>query len=140
MIVRAGARTFVGLLLLGSQNLYAGDAVPLAGTYSSLTFNAEGGDLVGYEVRIIPTNAGNKALVQVAEGDAGRVYLVDVVILTGSIEFDVPLTSSKAGKFTGQLSVAGLRGSISYPTGVRESVFLHRGASYWEQGQKNKCR
>jgi hypothetical protein len=78
MIAHA-SRSIVFITALSLEpNAFGHEQVGLPGTYSSLSYNSESDDLVGYEVRIIPTNQGNKAIVQVAEGDAGRIYIVDV--------------------------------------------------------------
>lgn len=121
------------MLLAWMQVACAFGTGKLPGTYSSLTYNVEGGDLIGYEVRIIPTNQGMKAVVQVAEGDAGRIYIVDVVEKAGVVSFEVPLASGMYGKFNGMVSSSGLAGTIIYPSSERESVLLKRCASYWER-------
>lgn len=103
------------------------------GTFSSLIYNAQSGDLTGYEVHLIPTNLGLKAVVQVAEGDAGRLYVVDATIKGDEIELRIPLVSGAAGLFKGRLSGGGIDGSISFPSGFVEKVFLKKTRSYWEK-------
>ena len=132
--MRAGIELFLALcLVLGGA---IGSAVPplkVAGTFSSLTYNAEGGDLIGFEVRIVPSNEGLKALVQVAQGDSGKVYLVSVEQKGDVLSFDVPLSLNMHGRFEGTVSPNGLDGKISYPTGAIERVSLKRTTSYWER-------
>jgi hypothetical protein len=142
MVVRIGAnaatKAFLVSLIL-SAGVCAADpnnAVRLPGTYSSLAYNAEGGDLLGYELRMIPTGRGLKGVLQIAEGGAGDLYLVDVVQHDDAIEFDVPVPGQKPGHFKGTLSAAGLRGTITFPSGATESVFLKRTTSYWERDTK----
>jgi hypothetical protein len=133
-IVRAGIELFVVLcLVVGGPIVSAAPPLKVAGTFSSLAYNAEGGDLIGYEVRIIPSNEGLKALVQVAQGDSGKVYLVGVDQKGNVLSFDVPLSSNVHGRFEGTVSLNGLDGTISYPSGAIEQVSLKRTTSYWER-------
>lgn len=121
------------VLLACMQVACASGAVKLPGTYSSLAYHEEGGDLIGYEVRFIPTNQGTKAVVQVAEGDAGRIYIVDVVEEAGTVQFEIPLASGLRSKFSGKLTDDGLKGTITSPSGEHEDLFLRRATSYWEK-------
>lgn len=111
----------------------AAEPARIAGTYSSLTYNKQGGDLLGYEVRIIPTRHGPKAVVQIAEGGAGDIYVVDVKQSAATLSFDIPVPGGQPGRFSGEVSDDGLRGTISYPSGAKEEVFLRRTTSYWER-------
>lgn len=129
----ASNRIRIILALFIAQTACVASSAEMAGTYSSLSYNEEGGDLLGYEVRVIPTNQGNKALVQVAEGDAGMVYLVDVAERNGEVFFDVTLASKMVGQFRGTITKAGLNGVISFPSGVSERIQLKRQISYWER-------
>lgn len=120
-------------LLACIQVVCASGTVKLPGTYSSLAYHAESGDLIGYEVRLIPTNQGTKAVVQVAEGDAGRIYIVDIVEASGMVQFDVPLASGLRSRFNGKITHSGLKGTITHHSGEKEDLFLKRTTSYWEQ-------
>lgn len=105
----------------------------IAGTYSSFFYSAEGGDLLGYEVRLIPTSQGLKAVVQSAQGEAGDLYVVEVKRNANGISFDIPDLSGKPGRFTGNVVERGLEGTIRLPTGDAEKVFLRRTTSHWER-------
>lgn len=133
MTVRANKALVIVSALALLQAAAASEVPSIAGTYTSLSYNQESGDLTGYEVRIIPSNQGNKAVVQVAEGDAGRLYLVDVAETSMQVTFDVPLASGVLGKFEGEVTKLGLKGVISYVPGSSEKVLLKRSASYWER-------
>lgn len=126
-----------GLILLGglapTSSLCASPPVKVAGTYSSFEFNEEGGDLVGIEIRLIPTRVGLKAVVQVAEGGAGDIDLVAVTETNGEVRFDVPTPGSAPAKFKGRISVSGMAGTLSYPSGATENIVLKRTSSYWER-------
>ena len=122
------------LMLLACMHLaIATGATRLPGTYSSLKYNVEGGDLVGFEVRVVPTNLGTKAVVQVAEGDAGRIYIVDVAEKSGIVSFEIPLAAGLRAGFKGKVTSKGLDGTITYPSGEHKVLFLPRCTSYWER-------
>jgi hypothetical protein len=103
------------------------------GTYTSLTFNAESGDLHGYEVKVVPTRHGLKALLQAAEGEPGDVFVVDVAQKNGEVSFEVPLLGQKPARFQGRLVAGGLKGKILYSSGSSEDVFLKHARSYWDR-------
>lgn len=126
---------FIGLLVM-SVTSFASSTVgsrQIRGTYSSLEFNSEGGDLLGYEVKFVPTNGGTKAVIQVAEGDAGRLHVVDIRQDGEKIWFDVEYGSGVVGKFVGRVTDSAVSGYIETQEGGRENVILERKASYWDQ-------
>lgn len=129
----AMVKLLLPLLFLFSQTIHAEQKLRIVGTYSSLAYNEEGGDLIGYEIRVIPTNQGLKGVIQIAEGDAGKIYIVDVLEKIKIVSFEVPLASGMRGKFSGQVTNNGLEGVIAYPSGVNEKVLLKRSVSYWER-------
>lgn len=102
------------------------------GTFTSLEYNDESGDLNGVEVRIAPANGRLQAVVQVAEGGPGSFSVVPVSIRGNDIEFDVPLTKNVVGKFRGRITRNALVGKINWPTAA-EPVRLRRGMSYWDR-------
>src|SRR5687768_10280505 len=84
MPVRANSsRLLAGLLALAVTPWPAmaadADAAVTAGTYSSLAYNQESGDLNGYEIEVLPVAKGTKLVLQIAEGE-----LVDVVVAEAS--------------------------------------------------------
>lgn len=104
------------------------------GTYSSLTFNRESGDLNGYEVEFIPTNNGLKSVVQVAEGEVTDIYIVDVKEgANNSLSFEFPQDGSgKMIVFVGKIHDGKLEGTITLPAG-EVHVILRKGVGYWNQ-------
>jgi len=124
---------FPMIMLVLASDVVSSEQLRLTGMYSSLAYNSEGGDLVGYEIRIVPTNQGNKAVVQVAEGDAGRIYVVDVTGDDKDLYFDIPLASGVRGKFHGHVGDEGLEGAISFPGQLVENVTIRKSTSYWEK-------
>jgi hypothetical protein len=109
----------------------------LHGTYSSLTYSNESGDLNGYEVEFIPTNKGLKAVVQVAEGEVDGIYVVDVVqSKDGTLSFSFPIGSQKV-TFSGAANGMRLLGTLALPSG-EQRVILKRGSGYWDQNLDNR--
>jgi hypothetical protein len=57
-------------------------AVQLAGTYSNLEYNEEGGDLLGIEIKIVPApHERFQAAVLVSEGAPSSLFVVDVKVI-----------------------------------------------------------
>ncbi len=115
-------------------------AVPdlrIAGTYSSLAYHEEGGDLLGYEVRIIPTNKGLRAVVQIAEGGAGEVNVVQVVQTGETLAFNIPLADDAPARFEGKVTARGLEGTVTFPSGASERLILRRSVSYWDSARSD---
>lgn len=104
----------------------------IAGTYSSLQYHNESGDLLGYEILIIPTDIGFKGIIQVGEGAPGEVYIVKVTNNNGQIQFDIPLGTGASSNFSGHVEGQYLVGDVSSPSG-KEHVKLRRGMSYWDK-------
>ena len=121
----------VTLFLLGSFQVFASDA-RITGTYSSLKYNSQSGDLLGYEILIIPTDTGFKGVVQVAEGAPGQVYVVEILKRGSDISFDMPLGPGVKESFSGHVTRNFLVGDISSSSG-KEHIQLKRGISYWDK-------
>ncbi len=101
----------------------------LTGTFSSLYYNEEGGDVLGAELRISYTRNGYQGTFQYAEGSPEALVLVDVHYDKDVISFDIPKPNLWAGKFTGKISDAGITGKIDT---LHEEIRLKRGKSYWD--------
>jgi hypothetical protein len=108
----------------------SGDKV--TGTYSSLRYDKESGDLLGYEILIIPIDTGLKAVVQVAEGAPGQVYIVEATQKGETISFEIPLSTGIKESFSGRIVGDYLVGDVLSPSG-KEHVQLKRGMSYWDK-------
>jgi hypothetical protein len=108
------------------------EGIQITGTYSNLEFSRESGDLNGLEIRVVLTAQEYKATVQFAEGGAADIYIVPFRVSSGIVSFDVPLKNDKPARFKGMLTDQGLTGTIEYPSGASEKVFLPRKRSYWD--------
>lgn len=104
----------------------------LTGTYSSLTYNKESGDLNGLEVHIVLTRSGHKAIVQIAEGGAGDVVVVKIKVTGNQVAFELPAGFEPAGYFEGIVSSKHLVGTFTYKSGEKEKLALPRKKSYWD--------
>ena len=101
----------------------------IAGIYSNLYYNEEGGDLLGMELLIIPKSSGYVACVQVAEGGSPDVVVVPVSIRGASIEFTMPRNSPYSGAhLSGTITSSGI--VLHWPQGDKE--VLPRSKSYWQ--------
>ncbi len=131
-------RLHLGLsILMAAQISWAATAVlPLkvSGLYSDLAYNAEGGDLLGMELLVIPAGKDNNGLLwnaffQLAEGDAPYCTLVSLLVRGNKVEFTLPPRGALGGlHFTGTLSSTEM--VITTPAGQVEH--LRRGNSYWQ--------
>ncbi len=104
----------------------------VAGTYTNLAFNKEGGDLLGVEIRIVPTKKGYEGVLQFAEGGPEELILVEIQVENKSIRFSIPDSDPNAGSFSGVIENGVLKGHFQYKSGGAEDVVLKKGKSYWD--------
>jgi hypothetical protein len=99
----------------------------ISGIYSNLTFNEEAGDLLGYEILILPSGKeGWCAVVQVSEGAPSIPFVTQVKVRGSSVSFEIPARFG-GGTFVGKISARALTGRFG-----NDSVKLRRGRSYWQ--------
>jgi hypothetical protein len=121
---------FLGFTVGGGQETKA-SPVKLTGTFSSLQFNDESGDLLGAEIKIVPIKDENyQGVIQIAEGEPSDLLVVNVIYSGESIEFIVP--KPYEGKFTGKISTKGIVGKLVYPNGGEMPLNMPRKKSYWD--------
>ena len=119
------------ILLFASIHARAEEA-RVIGTFSNLEFIEESGDLVGMEIKIVPTGDRYQAAVIVSEGAPNAMVVVDVRVDGTSIEFEVP--AADAGwKFSGRVTAKSLSGMVTYASGQTEKVILPRQCGYWDR-------
>jgi len=106
----------------------------ITGTFSSLRYHDESGDVLGTEVRIVAGRHGFQATIQVAEGSPSNLVLVPTVEATpdGRIRFVLPPNDLTLKSFDGVVSDADLSGTWTYSDGRTERIHLKRGESYWK--------
>jgi len=105
------------------------------GTFSSLEYHQEGGDLLGVEIKIVPTRKGHQGVLQIAEGGPSQLMIVEVFFEKDNVRFQIPNTYSEYGGeiFEGKISSKGIRGAFRSKgeTGNRENLI--RKCSYWDK-------
>jgi hypothetical protein len=133
--MRSAYLFLASLVLMSSVSWAAAPAKPLKvfGIYSDLTFNGEGGDLLGMDVLIVPAEATAdlrwRAFVQIAEGGAPYCAVVFITVIGSKIEFTLPPGDIYGGmRFAGTISNDEIR--LLTPSGQVEH--LRRGKSYWQ--------
>jgi hypothetical protein len=67
------------------------------GTYSNMYYNAEGGDVIGDEIKIVYTRKGYQGVVQFAEGEPEELVIVDIEAVGTRVSFSIPDSSPYAG-------------------------------------------
>lgn len=112
---------------------YAASDIKKTGTFSSLSYHREAGDLLGYEVRIVFTKNGYEGTIQISEGGPDRLILLrNITVKDNAVSFVIPEGSLEGGEFVGVLSATGLTGTITLKNGNKISLDLKRGKSYWD--------
>jgi hypothetical protein len=106
----------------------------ITGTFSNLRYNKEAGDLLGYELKIVPAAGGRfQGALQIAEGAPSELMVVDIQAKGPDISFSIPdKYESYAGQFSGTVAAAGLKGEFKFKGGGGEKVELKRGKGYWD--------
>ena len=128
----------LAVMLLSVITAPAAETVRATGVYSNLSYNKEGGDLLGVEILIFPSKdpTGFAGLVQLAEGGAPIAVLVPVHVSGLQVEFTIPQGGTYAGlRFSGTLSRTELVGKWSSGNafgGSGDTERLKRGKSHWQ--------
>jgi hypothetical protein len=104
----------------------------VTGTYTNMSFNKEGGDLLGQELKIVATRRGYQGALQLAEGEPGELSVVDIKISGDKIEFAVPDSSPDACQFSGTIERGKIIGRFRFRTGGTQNVTLTKGKGYWD--------
>jgi len=102
--------------------------VKVTGTFSSLEYNQDGGDLNGVEIFIFFAGE-HMVLFQESVGEPVVPSLVKAKVNGDTVEFTVPGIGGGRRTFTGKISKTHLVGKFS---GSREQLKLLRRSSYWQ--------
>jgi hypothetical protein len=122
---------WVAVLVALASVASAQNGRPMAsGIYTDLEYNQEGGDLLGMELLIIPSDpSGYRAFVQIAEGGPPIAAIVPLLLDGSNVEFTLPAGSVYSGEhFVGKLSSTKL---VLHSSQGKEET-LKRGKSYWQ--------
>lgn len=125
---------FLLLLWLPHVGLAVGNTVRYTGTFSSLTYNKEGGDLLGAELKIVPVRNGYQGVLQIAEGGSSPLMLVDVSFDKNKVTFAIPTSYNPygGGIFNGTIDARQIRGALKFKNGAEMQFTLPRKHSYWD--------
>lgn len=109
------------------------------GTFSSLSFNKEGGDLLGVELKIVPARRGSASVIQgalqISDGEPSEIMVVDIAIEGSRIRFAIPSSYPLYGgrTFEGTIDRAEIKGRFGIKGGMSKEQRLRRGKSYWDK-------
>jgi hypothetical protein len=121
----------LGLLLFFSSTAYAGGN-KIVGTYSTLTYNKESGDLNGLEISIVPTDEGLIAAVQMAGDGINEIHLAKIDESLGNMQFSVRLDDSGKLDFSMRCTLNACKGEYVWGQAkVRFSLLKSNG--YWNK-------
>jgi len=122
---------FFALLIVFVDSYVLADEIKYTGTFSSITYNEESGDLSGIELRIIFTKKGYSGMLQICEGGAGNLIIVQPTIEKGNIRFSIA-DKLYSGGFDGFIRADGIHGKFTFSGNVGSVEFLPRKKSYWD--------
>jgi hypothetical protein len=134
------ARLFC-LLAVATSAHAKSEVIWLTGTFSSLRFNSEGRDLLGVELKIVPTRKGYQGALQIAEGGPSEIMVVDVQLRkNNTIRFNIPVSYPfyGGGTFEGMVDSKGITGRFTFVGASGDPERLVRGRSYWDTPRRSK--
>lgn len=130
MVARVVRNAWITLLLFPVAACAAtGGSV---GTYSTLAYNQESGDLNGLEVTIVPTDGGLVASVQIAEDGINELHLAKVKEQAGSMLFSVQLDDGSTVNFAMKCLPKTCSGEYVWGK-ARVKFTLPKSTGYWNK-------
>jgi hypothetical protein len=109
----------------------AEERAPVAGTYSSMFYNGESGDINGTEVRIVYTRKGYQGTVQISQGEPSQLILIKPTIDDDNhitFEFTDPTFGGRYS-YSGRITASGMTGRFA---GEEADQTFKRAPSYWD--------
>jgi len=119
-------------LLLVSITIASPNTIKYTGTFSSLEYHKEGGDLLGVELRIVWTRAGYQGVLQISEGEPDELIIVHPVFEDNKVSFKFDKPGAYRGVFKGTINQKGIIGVLKFDTGGISKIELERKRSYWD--------
>jgi hypothetical protein len=104
----------------------------ITGTYTNMSFNKEGGDVLGDEIKIVYTRKGYQGALQIAEGEPEQLVIVDVKVNGAAVSFSIPDSYPYSGQFSGTVANGLLKGEFRFKRGGQDKVELRKAKSYWD--------
>jgi hypothetical protein len=139
--VRVTMLSLLCVLALATSAHAKSEIIWLTGTFSSVRFNTEGGDLLGVELKIVPTRNGYQGALQIAEGGPSEIMVVDVQLRkNNTIRFNIPVSYPfyGGGTFEGMVDSKGITGRFTFVGATGDPERLVRGRSYWDTPRRSK--
>jgi hypothetical protein len=126
----------VCLMIFGLPHGWAAEKnLKYAGTFSNLEYNQEGGDLLGMEIKIVPTRKGYQGALQIAEGGPSELMFVEVFFEKDNVKFEIPKSYSTygGGVFEGKIDSKGIKGTLRFKGTEGDKEVLTRKRGYWDK-------
>jgi hypothetical protein len=101
----------------------------ITGMYSNMSYNNEGGDILGVEVFLVYSRDGYRVVYQSSEGEPASPIVLPARIDGKTISFSLPSNIDPRGNFAGNIEPTELVGRFS---GNGQTVHLMRRPSYWQ--------
>ena len=122
------------IFLIVFPNLVLGNVLTpkIAGLYSNLTYNDEGGDLLGMEIFVFLGDKRYYALVQESSGEPSKPHLLPLTLIgEDSIRINYP-PGNAIIKLEGTIYQDKLVIRLHFKSHTTEPITLKRGNSYWQ--------
>lgn len=103
--------------------------IKVTGIYSDMSYNREGGDVLGLEIFLVFSRQGYFVILQVSEGEPNPPVIVPAKIQGSAITFSLPVEADPRGEFQGTINDAELSGTFK---NNGQTVHLKRKNSYWQ--------
>lgn len=132
---RSVPAVFILLLALTCPWIHGQEKARITGTYTSMQYIPEAGDIFGEELHIVMGWTGYQGAYQDAEGVPGPLVVVNIKVADGKISFDLPPGAGfvPPGKFEGTINDGTIRGHhFSKGEIIGDEVIMKRGKSYWD--------
>jgi hypothetical protein len=94
-----------------------------------MTYNQEGGDVLGTEIFIVLSNQGYFAVYQFSEGEPSPPVVVKATVTGAAVTFSLPGEAGASGEFRGTVTDTELVGSFAKS---HQTIRLKRRNSYWQ--------
>ncbi len=137
MPVRANSSKLLAVLAMAllPWPALAADTEPAiaTGTYSSLAYNDESGDLNGYEIEVLPAAKGTKLVLQIAEGELVDVVVAEASQADGTITASFELPRRGGCRLSARVVESSLVVSFDFGNGAIDTATLARSVGYWDR-------
>ncbi len=102
------------------------------GFFTNLFYHEEGGDILGFELYIIPTRTGYSGALLFCQGACDPLYIIEPTFDGDSVTFNFTDVEGIAVRFEGVVDQCGITGGFHYPHGAQPpSERLKRKTTYW---------